>query len=432
MTAGEAAKIVHSGDSFWTPLLMGQPSMVIMDAIADRKDELSDVEYLPTLVLRPYKIFQPEYRSVFTLLSGFYSSPVMQTLAKSEWANYWPNQAADTGKKCMHRKRVYPRRTGLVVQVAPPDEHGYVNLGLDAFMTEAVMDQSQWIIAQVNPVMPRTYGQTSFHVSRFTAFVERAEPLVILPMPEPSDVEIKMAEHVMTLIHDRDCIQIGIGAVPAMISRLLEHSGLRDLGIHTEMAPAGTHRLVEKGVVTGRYKKTHPGEIIMAFTFGDQELYDFLSNNPMCKFYPASYSNRPDIIAREDNIVAINGSIEVDLTGQIVSESIGNMMHSGSGGQLDFAIGAFWSQGGRAITLLPSTTINGDVSKIVPYISNGARVTVPRSYAGFIVTEYGIADLYGRTEPERAEALIRIAHPKFREALEQGARERGFLRKRFF
>ena len=191
------------------------------------------------------------------------------------------------------------------------------------------------------------------------------------------------------------------------------------------MVPAGTHRLVEKGIVTGKYKKTNPGKIITAFSLGDRELYDFLENNPMVEFRPTCYCNRPSVIEAEDNVVAINGSIEVDLTGQIVSESIGNLMRSGTGGQLDFALGSFWSKGGRAINLVPSTTTNDTVSRIVPYISQGARVTVPRNYAGYIVTEYGIADLYGRTEQEKAKALINIAHPKFREDLEKGARERG-------
>jgi len=432
MTAGQAARIVQSGDFFCTPIANGQPSAILMDAIADRNDELENVEFWSNLALRPYKIYQPEYRKTFTLISSFYSSSIMQSVAKTEWANTWTTQGADLGLKYMHRKRVFPRRTGIITQVSPPDDHGFVSLGLDAFYTEEMMDHSDWIIGQVNPDMPRTYGQTSFHVSRFTAFVEHREPMIAMPTPEATDMEVKMAEYVVSLIRDRDCIQIGIGAVPSMISQLLEHSSLRDLGIHTEMAPAGTHRLVEKGVVTGRYKKIHPGKIITAFTLGDRELYQFLSQNPMCEFYPTCYSNQPSVIAREANVVAINGSIEVDLTGQIVSESIGNLMRSGSGGQLDFALGSFWSPGGRAINLVPSTTMNDTVSRIVPFISYGARVTVPRSYAGYIVTEHGIADLYGRTEQEKAEALIKIAHPKFRGELEKGARERGLIKKKIF
>ncbi len=198
------------------------------------------------------------------------------------------------------------------------------------------------------------------------------------------------------------------------------------------MAPAGTHKLVEKGVVTCKYKKVNPGKIVLVFTMGDKELYDFLGNNPMVEFRPTIYANHIGIICQEENMVAINGSIEVDLTGQICSESVGNLMRTGSGGQLDFVVGSFWSKGGRAINLVPSTTLNDTVSRIVPFISQGARVTVPRHYAGYVVTEWGIADLYGRTEPERAEALIKIAHPKFREELEKAGRERGLIKKKTF
>jgi 4-hydroxybutyrate CoA-transferase len=432
MSAEEAAKILQPGDCFWFPLLLGQPSTLIPDAIADRKDELEDMEWMTCLTLRPYKLFQPECRDTFCFVTGFYSSPLMQQMAASEWANFVPYQSSDAGVRYAHRKRVYNRRTGIITQVTPPDDHGYVNLGLDTFCTEAIMDQSEWIIGEVNPNMPRTYGQTNFHVSRFTAFVENPSPIITVPTPPASEVEQKMAENVVGLLKDRDCIEVGIGGVPAMISKLLEDSGLKDLGIHSEMMPVGANKLVEKGVVTCKYKKVNPGRILLTFVMGDQELYDFIANNPMCEFRPTSYANYIPVIAQEDNVVAINGSIECDLTGQIASESVGNVMRTGTGGQLDFVIGAFWSNGGRAINLIPSTTNDGTKSRIVPYISQGARVTVPRHYAGYVVTEYGVADLYGRSEPERAVELIKIAHPKFREDLEKAGRERGLIKKKTF
>lgn len=432
MSSKEAAGIVQSGDFFCTPLALGQPSSIIMDDIADRKEELKDVEYWGNLVLRPYKIFRPEYRKTFTPISSFYNCQILQEIAKSEWDNTLTISDADAGAKYMERKRTFPRRTGTIIQVAPPDEHGFVNLGLDTCYTEEMMDHSDWIIAQVNPMMPRTYGQSNFHVSRFSAFVEHEEPIMLLPMREATEAEAKMAAFAVSLIKDRDCIQVGIDAIPAIIGNLLEHSNLRDLGIHTEMVPAQTHRLVEKGITTGNYKKTNPGKIVSAFSLGDRDLYDFLENNPLCEFRPIRYCNRPSIIAQEDNVVAINGCIEVDLTGQIVSESTGNLMRSGTHGQLDFAVGAFWSKGGRAINLVPSTTANDTASRIVPCLSTGARVTVPGNYAGFVVTEYGIADLYGRTEQEKATALINIAHPKFREDLEKSAREKGMIKKQIF
>ncbi len=432
MSAQDAAKIIKSGDRFWTPLCLGQPAMLILDLIADRVDELQDVEYLNALTLRPYKIFKPEYRKTFNTVFGFYSSPHLQQIAKSEWANFIPAQSSDVSLKNAARNRIYPRRTGIITQVTPPDSHGYVSLGLDTFYTGRIMDQSEYIIGEVNDQMPRTYGDTNFHVSRFTAFYENSSPMPAVPTPPASDVEIQMAKNVVGLLKDRDCFQVGIGAIPAMISKLLQDSNLKDLGIHTEMAPAGTNILVEKGIVTCKYKKVNPGKVLLAFTMGDKDLYEWLANNPMCEWRSTLYANNISIISQEENLVAINGSLEVDLTGQICSESHGNIMRTGTGGQLDFVIGAFWSPGGRAINLVPSTALDDSVSRIVPYLTPGARVTVPRHYAQYIVTEYGVADLTGRTEPERAEALIQVAHPKFREELEKGARERGLLRKKTF
>ena len=433
MSAEEAAKIVKSGDRFWTPLCLSQPSTLIMDAIADRKDELEDIEYVFAFILRPYKLLQPEYRDTFDLVSTFYSPmPHQQQLAKSEWANYWACQSSDVAIKVPHRERVIPKRMGTILQVSPPNEHGYVNLGLDSFFTAALMQNSEYVIAEINEYMPRTFGETDFHVSKFTAFVENSTPLPTLPSPTASELEVKMAENVVGLIRDRDCLQVGIGSVPAMISKLLQESGLKDIGIHTELAPTGIKELVEKGVVTGKYKKVSPGKIVLTFAMGDQELYDWLGNNPLLEWRPTLYANNIAVIAQEHNMVAINGTLAVDLTGQISSESMGNFMRSGPGGQLDFVVGAFWSPGGRAINLVPSTAKNGEISRIVPYLDPGTRVTVPRTYAGYIVTEYGVADLYGLSEPERAAALIKVAHPKFTDELEKASRERGLLQKKIF
>jgi len=272
--------------------------------------------------------------------------------------------------------------------------------------------------------MPRTYGDTHYHVSRFDHFVETDEPLFAPPLPEPSEVHKKIAENVVSLLRDRDCIQVGIGAVPGQISKLLADSNLKDLGIHTEMAPMGTRQLVENGIVTGKYKQTHPGKIVLSFAFGDQELYDLLGNNPMVEFYSASYCNSIPLLSKEKQLVAINGSIEIDLVGTICSESIGDTMRSGTGGQLDFVIGAYLSEGGRAINILPSTAKGETISRIVPYLTEGARVTVPRHYAQYVVTEWGIVNLMGPDERERALALIKIAHPKFRDELTKTAKIR--------
>lgn len=433
MTAQEAAKIVKSGDDFWTPVALGQPSPPIMDAIADRKDELKDVNYFNNLVLWPYKIFKPDYRDTFKLFFTFYSgNPNIQAVAKSEWANFFPVQSSNLGAMYASRKKAINRRSGIITQVTPPDNHGYVSLGLDAFYTEDIMNVSEWAIGVVNPQLPRTCGETNLHVSRFTALVEDSFAIPVIPAMKATDVEVQMAKNVMGLLRDRDCLQVGIGGVPAMISTLLADANVKDLGIHSEMVPYGTPTLVERGIITGKYKKTNRGKIVVSFAMGDKASYDFLENNPIVEFRQTSYSCDPCVIAQEDNVVAVNGSIEVDLTGQIVSDSIGTRMRSGVGGQLDFIIGANWSKGGRPINLVPSTSNNDTISRIVPFIANGARVTVPRHYAGYVVTEYGVANLGVLSETERAKALIKIAHPKFREDLEKAGRERDLLSKSVF
>jgi 4-hydroxybutyrate CoA-transferase len=419
----EAAKVVKSGDRLFTPLGLGEPSTAMMDTIADRKDELEDIDYISALVFHFYKIFNPEYRKTFRLISGFYD---ILTMSQHETgvSTYVPVQSSSVGWVAAKRQKLFPRRQGIITQVTPPDEHGFVSLGLDLFYTSDIIDQADYIIGEVNPKMPRTYGDTTYHVSRFDKFVEIDEPLFAPPLPEPSEVHKKIAENVVSLLRDRDCIQVGIGAVPGQISKLLADSGLKDLGLHSEMAPIGTNRLVEKGVVTCKYKHVHKNKLVMAFAFGDQELYDFLGNNPMVEFYSAAYCNSIPLLVQEKNVVAINGSIEVDLVGAIASESFGDTMRSGTGGQLDFVIGAYWSEGGRAINILPSTAKGDTVSRIVPYLTEGARVTVPRHYAQYIVTEYGIADLTPLDERERALALIEIAHPKFRDELLKAAKKR--------
>jgi 4-hydroxybutyrate CoA-transferase len=398
----------------------------MLDAVADRKDELEDVQFMSALSFHPYKIFTPEYRKPFRLMCGFYSQLTMSQHTEGV-STYIPVQSSSVGYMAEKRQEIDPRRQGMITQVSPPDDHGYVSLGLDLFYTPDIIDQAgqgDWLIGEVNPQMLRTYGDSHYHISRFDKFVETDEPMFAPPLPAPSEIDKKIAENVVSLLKDRDCLQVGIGAVPGQISKLIAESDLKDLGIHTEMAPMGTRQLVEQGTVTCKYKQTHPNKIVMAFAFGDQELYDFLGNNPMVEFYSASYCNSIPLLAKEKNLVAINGAVEIDLVGTICSESYGDNMRSGTGGQLDFVIGAYWAEGGRAINTLPSTAKGGTVSRIVPYLTEGARVTVPRHYAQYVITEWGIANLTPLDEVERALALIEIAHPKFRDELLEAARKR--------
>lgn len=424
----EATEFVESGDRIWTPLGLDEPSKELMDSIADRKDELEDVEYLTALPFKFYDIFEPEYRDTFNVGVGYHSPITREKIANSEWSNFVPWQGSDMIRKVEERDRVDPRRGGLITQVTPPDKHGYVNIGLDAFYTKASLEVADYAIGEVNDQIPRTYGDTSIHVSEFDAFVENSSQLTTYSIPEAGDVEKKIAENVVSLINDQDCLQVGIGQVPDVMCKLLVESGLEDLGMHTEMVPGAIPELVSEEVVTCEYKNLHSDKILLSFVVGEQDLYDWLEENPLCEFRSTRYINNVSVLSKIENLVAINGCLEVDLTGQVCSESLGNTMFSGTGGQLDFVVGSFWSDGGRSINICPSTAQDGEKSRIVPHLCKGSRVTVPRQYTGYVVTEYGVADLYGLSEPERAQALIDIAHPKFREELEEKARERGLLR----
>jgi len=276
----QAAKVVKSGDRLLTPIGLGEPSTAAMDAVADRKDELKDVQYVNALVFHPYKIFAPEYMKTFDMMCGFYNQLTMWQHEEGI-TTYIPFQSSSVGNVSKKRQAIEPRRMVIITQVSPPDDHGYVSLGLDLFFTPDIIDQGAVVIGEVNPNMPHTYGNSHYHISRFEKFVEIDEPLFSPPMPEPTEVHKKIAANVVSLLRDRDCLQVGIGAVPGQISKLLADCGLKDLGIHTEYAPQGTHLLVEKGVVTCKYKETHPNKMVMAFAVGDKELYDFLGNNPM-------------------------------------------------------------------------------------------------------------------------------------------------------
>ncbi len=424
----EAVNCIESGDRIWTPLGLCEPSKELMDSIADRKDELEDVEYLTALPFNFHDIFEPEYRDTFNVGVCYHSPVTREKIAKTEWSNFVPWQGSDMIRKVKERDRVNPRRGGLITQVTPPDKHGFVNVGLDAFYTKASLEVADFAVAEVNDQMPRTYGNTNIHVSEFDAFVENSSQLTTYSIPEPGDVEKKIAENVVSLINDRDCLQVGIGQVPDVMCKLLAESGLKDLGMHTEMVPGAIPELVAEEVVTCEYKDLHPDKISLSFVVGEEDLYDWLAENPMCEFRSTKYINNIQVSSQIENLVAINGCLEVDLTGQVCSESLGDTMFSGTGGQLDFVLGSFWSDGGRSINICPSTAKDGEKSRIVPHLTEGSRVTVPRQYTGYVVTEYGVADLYGLSEPERAKALIDIAHPKFREELEEKARERGLLR----
>lgn len=313
-------------------------------------------------------------------------------------------------------ERILPVDVTLCM-LSQPDEHGYCSFGVSVDYTKPAAESSRLVIAEVTPHMPRTLGDAFIHVSDIDYIVECDTRPVILTPPHISDIDEKIGGYCAELIRDGDCLQLGIGAVPDSILVFLKHK--KDLGIHTEMFSDSVVDLVEAGVVTCARKNFNPGKMVATFFMGTEKLYRFVHNNPMVQMYPVNITNNPAIIAKNDNMVSINSTLQVDLTGQAASESIGYKQFSGTGGQADFIRGAAWSNGGRSILAFHSTATGGRISRIVPHLDEGAVVTTTRADIHYVVTEYGIADLRGRSVPDRAKALISIAHPNFRDELER-------------
>jgi acyl-CoA hydrolase len=307
-----------------------------------------------------------------------------------------------------------------LIQVSPPDKHGFCSLGPSVDISIAAVRTAKTIIAQINPNMPRVFGDGQIHISKLTKTIEVNEPIHEVPDCILSDVEKKIGENVASLVSDRACLQMGIGAIPnATLTCLTNH---KDLGIHTEMFSDGVIDLYNRGVITGAYKKKHPGKIVSSFVIGSKKIYDFIDDNPSVLLLDCAYTNNTHVIRQNTNVTAINSAIEVDLTGQVCADSIGTRVYSGVGGQMDFIRGASLSEGGKPIIALPSETSNGQ-SKIVPTLKMGAGVVTTRAHVRFIVTEHGVADLYGKTINERVRALIKISAPAHRENLEKEAFE---------
>ncbi len=312
-----------------------------------------------------------------------------------------------------------------LIQVAPPDNYGFCSLGVSVDIVKAGAESAKFVIAEVNKQMPRTLGDSFIHLKDIDAVVECDYPIPTLPPPTPDKVAMKIGQNAAKLIGNGATIQAGIGMIPNAILRNLADKS--DLGVHTEMFSDGIIDLVEKGVITNRKKTLHNGKIITSFCMGSQRLYDFVNDNPLIEFHPCGYTDDPFVIAQNDNMVSINGAIQVDLTGQVCADSIGEYFYSGIGGQVDFVRGAARSKGGKPIIVLPSTAKDGTISRIVAFLDQGAGVVTSRGDVHYVVTEYGIANLHGKNLRERALALISIAHPDFRDDLLDYAKKRNLV-----
>ncbi len=415
-TAEEAVKLINSGDRVFVHSVAAAPQPLV-NAMTERASELEDIEviHLHTEGEAPY--VKPEYSDTFSTNALFVGANVRKAVNEGS-ADYLPIFLSEVPG--LFRRDILPIDMALV-QVSPPDKHGYCSLGVSVDASRAALQSAKKAIALVNPNMPRTHGDGIFHASRFNALVKAEEPLHELTIPDPTDTEQQIGQNCAELVEDGATLQMGIGAIPNAVLDALD--GHRDLGIHTEMFSDGVIDLVKKGVITGKKKRSHPEKVVASFVMGSRDLYDFVDDNPMIAMLDVAYVNDTAVIRKNPKVTAINSAVEVDITGQVCADSIGTYHYSGVGGQMDFIRGASLSEGGKPIIALPSTTSRGE-SKIVPYLKQGAGVVTTRAHAHYIVTEYGIANLYGKNLHQRARALIDIAHPDHRESLEKEARKR--------
>jgi acyl-CoA hydrolase len=417
----EAVAVVKSGDRVYLSGNAATPYN-LMRALAARKDELQDVELVHVLLLGEDPLARPEMEGHFRHNSLFVG-PADRKAINEGRADYVPiflHHIPD-----LFLSGIMPLDVALL-HVSPPDEHGFMSLGVEVLGSKAAAEKAKIVIAQVNEKMPRVLGDSFLHVSRFHKLVEISEPLPELKKSPMTEVEREIGKHIAGLIDSGSTLQLGIGGIPDAVLAAL--TSQRDLGIHTEMVSDGVMEAMEAGIVTGARKSFHPNKVVITFALGSAKLYDFIDNNPVFEAHPTDYVNHPFNVARNDNMIAINSAIELDITGQVCSDSIGTKIFSGFGGQVDFIRGAAHSKGGKPIIALPSTAKDGEMSRIVPYLKPGAGVVTTRGDVRYVVTEFGVAYLYGKNLQERTRALINIAHPKFRADLVREARGRNLLR----
>jgi len=410
VSADDAAKLVESGQRVVLGHACGEPRMVVR-ALVKREHELRNVEIVHMVAMGEGLYCRPEYAHAFRHNGLFIGSATKQAVAGGR-ADYTPCFFSQIPS--LFRDNLLPVDVAMIV-VSPPDENGYVSLGISVDYTKQAALSAKLIIAEVNENMPRTGIHSLIHVDDIDCFVSSAMPLYELGPSRIGFTEKTIGGHISELIKDGDCLQLGIGAIPDAVLSFLHDK--RDLGIHSEMISDGVMHLVEKGVINGRRKTLHAGKIVLTFIMGTANLYRWADDNPMIEAYPVDYTNDPFIIAQNDNVVSINSAIAVDLLGQVASDTIGPRQLSGVGGQVDFVRGAARSRGGRSIIALPATAKEGAISRMVPALERGQAVTTSRNDVDYVVTEYGIAHLKGKTCADRAKALINIAAPDFRDML---------------
>jgi acyl-CoA hydrolase len=428
ITIDQAIDLVKSNDEIVVGMAANEPQL-FMTHLHKAGNRVTNVTVTNCLPIANAEFFMDEKWSKTFRLDGWFYTGVLRKAHEHGNISFIPNHLHLAGKK-----RLYHKKPNIFVTAATkPDKHGFMSLSLSNVYEKMMMQAADLVIVETNPHFPRTFGDVEFHLSDVDYLVEADYPAPTIPNAEPTEKDRIIGQLIADQIHDGDTIQLGIGGMPNAVAKALY--GKKDLGIHTEMFTSEMVGLIKAGVITGKRKTLHPGKHVCAFAFGDQEMYDFIDDNPSLMMLNGLYVNDPAIVGLNDNMVSINSTLEIDLTGQCASESIGTKQFSGTGGQVDTAVGAQNAKNGRSFIALYSTALvknpltgeKEEVSKIVPTLKVGAAVTLSRNDVDNVVTEYGLVNLRGTNLRERAELLISIAHPKFRDQLRQEAIEAGFL-----
>ncbi|HCF50355.1 MAG TPA: 4-hydroxybutyrate CoA-transferase [Syntrophomonas sp.] len=406
-TPAEAVKCVKSGDRVILGHACGEPQ-VLTRALIDRAEELENVEIVQRVAMGESSYVDPAMQGHFRLNSLFSSAPTRKAIAEGR-AEYTPSFISEIPGLFLSGK--IPLDVAMIT-VTPPDNHGFCSLGISIDYTIQAARAAKTVIAQVNPNMPRTYGDTLLHISEIDCFVPAEAPLIVLEPPVITPVEQQIGMNVASLIEDGATLQLGIGSIPDAILGFLHEK--HDLGVHTELFSDGVRGLVESGVINGKRKTLHPGKVVANFVMGTPQLYDWMHENAAIHLYPEDYVNDPFVIAQNYKMTAINSALQVDVLGQVAADTLGPLQFSGVGGQVDFVRGAARSPGGKSIIAFPATAQKGQASRIVSVLTRGSAVTTSRHDVEYVVTEYGIAALKTKTVKQRIEALVNIAHPDFR------------------
>jgi acetyl-CoA hydrolase len=426
VSAGEAMQQIKSGDKILVHSNCAIP-FTLINALVERKDDLRGVEIYHALAVGELPYLQPGMEESFIHKSFFLGANSRKAVEEGK-AEFIPIFLSEIPKLFISGEI---KLDAALIHVSPPDEHGFCTYGVEVGLTKTGTERAKLVIAQVNPNMPRALGDSFIHLSKIDHLVEVDEPIIELPQVE-SNVSTELlriydsiGKNVAELIEDGSTLQLGIGVLPDSVLKFLHNR--EHLGVHSELFSDGIIDLIEEGVITNEKKSIHNGKVIAGFVIGTKRIYDFIDNNPIFEFHPTEYVNDPFIISKNNKMVAINSAIEIDLTGQVCADSIGHKMYSGFGGQLDFIRGASRSEGGKPIIALPSAAKDSKLSRIVPHLKTGAGVVTTRGDVRYVVTEYGSANLFGKTVRERAKALIEISHPDFRDELSKYAKEKNLI-----